>query len=175
MIAVGCGRLAGWTLLGALLGGAVSFFVPNLRRQHGMFGGAIGGGLGAIGFLTLTAMAGESLGRLAGGAILGFCIGVMLAWIEETIRAREASLIVHWTGNEQTVISLGLTPVTLGSSSEAHVYLPREQGYPPVAAAVTFTGGQVEMQNRMSNSRHVLTNGNKLQIGPLQIEVRTAA
>jgi Ca-activated chloride channel family protein len=62
-------RLTGWTLLGTLVGGGMSLFVPNLPRDKALMAGAIGGILGAIGFLLLDAVVGVVLGRLAGAAI----------------------------------------------------------------------------------------------------------
>jgi len=88
--------------------------------------------------------------------------------------AREAALIVHWDENERTVINLGPTPVVLGSSPEAHLYLPAEKGFPPEAAIVTFVDGMVELENLMTETRHTLQNGNKLEIGNLIIEIQTA-
>jgi Ca-activated chloride channel homolog len=96
----------------------------------------------------------------------------MLALIEQL--SREAAVVVYWHPKESTTISLGRTPVILGSSSEAHVYLPKEQGFPAVAALLTFMDGKVELENKLTNSRHTLANGNKLQIGSLTIEIRTA-
>lgn len=166
------GRVAGWALLGALVGGGMSFFVPNLRLQRGALGGLIGGVLGAFGFLLTAALFGESVGRVAGAAVLGGSIGLMLALIEQL--SREAAVVVYWHPRESTTISLGPTPVILGSSSEAHVYLPKEQGFPAVAALLTFANGKVELENKLTNSRHKLANGSKLQIGSLTIEIRTA-
>jgi len=81
------GRIVGWMLLGGLLGGGMSFFVPNLRRIRGVQGGTIGGGMGAAGFLLLSPLIGEIGGRLLGGVILGFFIGLMIALLEQLSRA----------------------------------------------------------------------------------------
>jgi Ca-activated chloride channel family protein len=114
---------------------------------------------------------GEMAGRMLGAAILGFSIGSIVALVERL--AREAALIVHWDENERTVINLGPTPVILGSSPEAHLYLPAEKGFPAETAIVTFENGTVELENRMTESRHTLHNGNKLEIGSLMIEIQT--
>jgi Ca-activated chloride channel family protein len=110
-------------------------------------------------------------GRMLGGAILGFSIGCMVALVERF--AREAALVVHWDENERTTINLGPTPVVLGSSPEAHLYLPAEKGFPPETAVVTFQDGVVELENLMTETRHTLHNGNKLEIGSLLIEIQT--
>ena len=110
-------------------------------------------------------------GYLVGAAILGLTIGLVVALVERL--AREAALIVHWHENERTVINLGANPVILGSSPEAHLYLPKHKGFPPITAIVTFRDGRVQMENKLSNSTHTLAGGNKLQIGDLWIEIQT--
>ena len=84
-------------------------------------------------------------------------------------------IVVHWDQHERTVISLGAEPVILGSSPEAHLYLPKEKGFPPVTAIVTFRDGKVEMENKLTKSTHTLHGGNKLEIGSLMIEIQTDA
>ena len=131
----------------------------------------IGGLLGAVAFLIAIQARGEVGGRLLGALILGGAIGLMVALVEKL--AREAALVVHWDQHERTVISLGAEPVILGSSPEAHLYLPKEKGFPPVTAIVTFRGGKVEMENKLTKSTHTLHGGNKLEIGTLMIEIQT--
>jgi hypothetical protein len=166
------GQIFGWMLLGFLLGGGLSFFIPNLPRLRAALAGGLGGLLGAAAFLSVLALCGDMSGRLAGATALGGAIGLAVALVERL--AREAALVVHWHANEQTIINLGDRPVILGSSSEAHLYLPKEKGFPSVAALVTFRGGKVELENKLTGTRHSLANGNKLQIGNLTVEVRTA-
>jgi hypothetical protein len=165
------GQVAGWMVLGALLGWGVAIFIPNLSKFKASMAGLAGGLLGALAFLYAMAHVGEVEGRMVGAAILGFSIGSIVALVERL--AREAALIVHWDENERTVINLGPTPVVLGSSPEAHVYLPAEKGFPAEAAIVTFENGAVELENLMTETRHTLHNGNKLQIGNLIIEIQT--
>ena len=167
------GQLVGWSLLGALLGFGLAFFIPNLPKFRAGFAGLVGGGLGAAAFLFALAKSGEVSGRLVGAAILGLTIGLVVALVERL--AREAALIVHWHENERTVINLGAEPVILGSSPEAHLYLPKHKGFPPVTAIVTFRDGRVQMDNKLSHSSHTLAAGNKLQIGELWIEIQTDA
>ncbi len=165
------GQVVGWSLLGALLGFGLAFFIPNLPKFRAGFAGLIGGALGAAAFLFALAQSGEVSGRLVGAAILGLTIGLVVALVERL--AREAALIVHWHENERTVINLGAQPVILGSSPEAHLYLPKHKGFPAITAIVTFRDGRVQMENKLSNSTHTLAGGNKLQIGDLWIEIQT--
>lgn len=168
---IGFGRVFGWVLLGGLLGFGMSYVIPNLPRRNGQIAGALGGMASAIAFITAVPIFPDFLARLLGSAILGSAIGLMIAWAEKL--AREACLIVHWSPKERTVINLGERPVLLGSSSEAELYLPKEKGFPPIAALVTFREGKIEMQNKMTNTNHELKNGNKLQLGDLLVEIKT--
>ncbi|RMD61814.1 MAG: VWA domain-containing protein, partial [Alphaproteobacteria bacterium] len=165
------GQVICWGLLGALLGFGMGFFIPNLARTKAGAAGLIGGVIGAIAFLVAMKLAGELPGRFIGTAVLGFAIGLAVALVERL--AREAALIVHWDPNEQTVINLGPEPVVLGSGSDVHLYLPRERGFPDVAALVTFKDGVVQMDNKLSGTVHTLHGGNKLEIGSLIIEIQT--
>jgi hypothetical protein len=165
------GQVVGWMVLGALLGWGVAIFIPNLPKFKSSMAGLAGGLLGALAFLFAMGQMGEVWGRMLGAAILGFSIGSIVALVESL--AREAALIVHWDENERTVINLGPTPVVLGSSPEAHLYLPAEKGFPAEAAIVTFQDGRVELENLMTETRHTLQNGNKLEIGNLIIEIQT--
>lgn len=174
------GRIAGWTILGTLLGGCMSFFVPNLESRRALLGGGIGGGFGAIGFLLAGGAFGDIIGRLLGAAVLGFFIGLMIALLE--VLSREAWLIVHWTPVEQTKISLGDKPVILGSSDEAHIYLPKEQGYPPITAKIYQEKQKIIMQfdpemqqlKGMKVLRHELVNDERRKLAGVLIEVKTA-
>ena len=167
----GIGRSLGWTLLGGMLGFGMSFVIPNLPKRESLGAGALGGFLGSIAFLCALGAMIDPLARLCGAFILGVAIGLMIAIAEKL--AREASLIVHWGPYEKTVINLGERPVILGASDDAHLYLPKEKGFPEIAALITFREGRIEMQNKMTNSTHELKNGNKLQLGSLIVEVKT--
>ncbi|MEZ2250020.1 VWA domain-containing protein [Microcoleus sp.] len=174
------GRVIGWTILGTFLGGGMSFFVPNLEIRRALQAGGIGGAAGAIGFLLVSAISGDLVGRLVGAAIVGFFIGLAIALIEDL--SRRAWLIVHWTPSEQTPINLGTTPVIFGSSEDAHIYLRKDLGYPPVVAKIYLESGKIIMQfdeemqklKGMKFLRHELANGDRRKIGEVMIEVKTA-
>lgn len=164
-------RIVAWTVLGALLGLGMSLFVPNLKPLKALLGGFAGGLLGVLGFLLAASVFGDVAGRLVGAAILGFFIGLMIALVE---RIRDAWLVVYWSPKEQSTIGLGTQPVILGSSEKAHIYLPKQQGYPPTTATVSLKGGKIEFEDKLTGRQQSLRNGSKLQIGTLTIEVKTA-
>lgn len=127
-------RMTGWTFLGTLVGGGTSLFVPNLPREKALIAGGLGGVLGATCFLLLNALVGVLPARLVGAGILGFCIGLAIAFSEQL--DREVVLLVRWNNSEFTTISLGKEPIELGSSRNAHIYLSRDAGFPAKFAKI---------------------------------------
>ena len=134
------GRIIGWILLGGILGGGMSLIVPNLKTLRGIQSGSIGGLAGAGGFFLMSQSIGEIGGRLLGGTILGFFIGLMIALIEQL--TREALLLIHWNQAETTTLSLGDTPITMGTSNKAHIPLSKAQVYFPETAKIFSTSGR---------------------------------
>lgn len=173
-------RVICWGIAGGLLGVGLSFRIPNLGRLRGLAGGTIGGIIGGCLFLLFTLLIGVVAGRLLGLAAIGFFIGLAIVLVEAAFR--EAWLVVHWTPTEQKTISLGTKPVVLGSSDTAHIYLRKDQGYPPITAQLYTEKGKIIMQfdesmkelKQMQILRHELANGDRRKIGNITIEVRTS-
>lgn len=166
------GQALGWTMIGALLAAGLSLFIPNLPRKPALLSGSVGGLAGGLAFIFLAPFS-DIIARMLGALILGISIGLAVALVEQL--AREAHLLVQWGPGETTIINLGSTPVILGSSPEAHLYLPREKGFPPIAACVTLVDGRIEFHDKSTASRVSLRNGSKIQIGPINIEVIAAS
>ena len=114
-------RVLGWTFLGACLGWGLSFAVPNVHRKKSLLGGALGGFIGVLMFLFVSARLSEVPGRLAGALLLGFGIGFMLALVEMT--TRKAWLEVARGDNETWIINLGEAPVRVGSREISEIYV----------------------------------------------------
>src|SRR5262249_21359380 len=88
LLSIGGGRLRfliGWVLLGGLLGWGVSFLVANMDRKKAALAGLAGGLLGAAAYFA-GSRADDILGRFAGAAALGFCIGLVVAIVEVAFR-----------------------------------------------------------------------------------------
>lgn len=116
-------RLIGWVVMGGLLGAGLSRIIPNLDTRRGMTGGAIGGAIGVLGFDVISLVLTEILGRWSGAAMIGFCIGAMLIWID--VLFREASLEIDYGHGERRTLSLGPEPIIIGSvSGRCTVYIP---------------------------------------------------
>lgn len=163
------GRLIGWTLLGALVGLGMSFFIPNLPSVRAVSGGTIGGLLGVLGFLAVNGFIGNVPGRLLGATIIGFCLGLMIALIEETVR-NAAYLIVHYNPNpkEAVKILLGSTPILIGSSQAAHIH---SRMLPDVAAKMYVEAGSIVIDIPQTRQKTVLQDGKHVTIGGITIDV----
>jgi Ca-activated chloride channel homolog len=174
-------RITGWGLLGICMGGSMSFFIPNLKLNRALLGGTLGGAIGSLGFLAFSFLLGDIAGRLIGAVILGFCIGIMIALLEAL--SRQTSLIINWGKSEQSKIAIGRTPIVVGSSSEAHIHLPRGQGFPPIVAKIREEEkGKIVMEyseamreRGMKVLRHELKHGDKRKLGDVVLELEMAS
>ncbi|BDA65953.1 von Willebrand factor, type A [Calothrix sp. PCC 7716] len=174
-------RIVGWAILGLLVGGGTRFFVPNLKLSKALFGGTVGGTLGAIGFI-IASIFGDIPGRLSGAAILGFCIGLMIAWVEQEQLNSEPYLLVHWAPTEKTSLLLGAKPVLIGSSPDAQIPLNASEGFTPITAKVYQEGGNVVMQfdekyaasKNMKKLTQTLNIGDLRRLGNITIEVKAS-
>lgn len=173
------GQFLGWLILGTLLGGGISFFVPNLKKSRGLLGGGIGGVLGGASFLLITNLSGALTARLMGSAIIGFCIGVMIALLE--ILSKDARLIIHWNETEKREILLGSRAIVLGYADSADVYLKKDQGYFPVTARIIKENEQIIMEfdneyvqsKGLKITRQELKDGTKRKLGDVTLEVKS--
>jgi len=78
------GRLAGWTLMGVMLGagvGVATFSLGNLLK--GAAGGWVGGFVGGLAFDLIGATTSGSLSRLVGVAMIGLAIGLFIGLVQE--------------------------------------------------------------------------------------------
>jgi Ca-activated chloride channel homolog len=174
------GRIAGWIILGALVGGGTKFFVPNLKLKNALLGGTIGGGIGASGFLITANIFGDILGRLSGASMLGFFIGLMIAWIEQKQLQSQPYLLVNWTPTEQTTYLLGTKPILIGSSLNVEIPLNASDGFTPITAKIFKEEENIIMQfdqeyaaiKNMKKTSQDLKVGDTRKLGQITIEVK---
>lgn len=165
-------RVVGWSALGALAGGGLAFVVPNLRKSHGVVGGAIGGGVGALGFSIASGIGlGDTIGRVAGAVILGFFIGLMVALVEAILR--RAWLEVRFGGGETITVNLGPEPVKVGGDGRQCAVWVR--GAAPVALRYWIRDGKVVCDDMASGGERLAANGDRWQAGGVEVIVRTAS
>ena len=172
------GKVIGWGILGALVGGGISFLVPNLNLPKGLLGGVIGGLVGGSCFLIVGNFLSEIIGRLLGVALIGFFIGLMIALIEQM--TRHAWVTVEWTSNEKTTLTIGNDPIILGCSRDAHIYLNKAEGFLPVTAKIYQEGEKylIEYSSQYGEAKgmkilkHELTDGAKRKFGQIMLETK---
>lgn len=178
-------RLTGWTVLGTLVGGGMSLFVPNLPRKNALIAGSVGGVFGSLSFLVFESVTGVILARLAGATILGFCIGLAIALSEQFYSSLSGSvvLLVHWNNQECTMVALGEKPIEIGSSRNAHVYLSKDAGFPAEFAKIFLENGKIILEfdsalsqhpkfGKMKRFRQELNDGDRRQFGDIILEVQ---
>ncbi|BAZ86392.1 vWA domain-containing protein [Dolichospermum compactum] len=174
------GRIAGWVIVGALVGVGTRFFVPNLNLKNALLGGTIGGGIGGSGFLITASIFGDVLGRLSGTSIIGFFTGLMIAWIEQKQLESQPYLLVNWTATEQTTYLLGTKPILIGSSLNVEIPLNASDGFTPITAKIFKEGENIIMQfdqeyaaiKNMKKTSQDLKVGDTRKLGQITIEVK---
>ncbi len=90
-------RYLGLLTLGGLLGYGLHHFIPNLPLNPARLAGAIGGIMGAYGFLWSLAQWSDSTGRLIVAGLLGLAIGLMITILRAQmaiVRVRSGGQIV---------------------------------------------------------------------------------
>lgn len=164
-------RILGWSLLGALIGAVMAFFVPNLKWTRGALGGVVGGFLGVLAFIFADWLLGDLPGRLLGATILGFCIGFMVALAEVLFRRWWLEIAV--SPREIRTVTLGGAPVTLGGDERrASFYVA---GAPPVALRYRFHGETVLCDDATTGTTMEVPPGDRRMLGKVTITVCSPA
>lgn len=162
-------QVLGWMLLGALAGTGLSLFIPNLKWFYGLAGGAVGGAVGGLGYLKVTAVAGDLAGRWVGGLIVGFCIGLMVAIVEAAFR--RAWLEVRFGARETIAVNLGPEPVKVGGDAKACTVWAR--GAAPLALRFFIRDGQVICDDAVMKRENTVGDGFAKEVGNVTVTVRT--
>jgi len=162
------GFLAGWALLGLLLGYGVSYFIPNLDRTRATFAGLVGGVIAAVAFLVMALLA-DWLGRVVGAGMLGLCIGLMVALVEAAFR--QAWLEIRLGAREQITVNLGPEPVSIGSDARSCTVFAR--GAPTLALRYWIRNGAVVCHDHTQGREQTVAEGDTRAAGSVEVTVRT--
>lgn len=161
------GTIVGWSVLGALVGRGMAWFVPNLAPRRARIGGTIGGAIAAIAFLYVSTATVDILGRLIGAAILGLAIGLLIAFIEA--KFRELWLQITYGPREEATVNLGSDPVTIGSDSRQCTVFA--MGVAPVALRYRAVGSTVQCEDVPANRTTTAQPGDSRTVGNLTVTI----
>ena len=118
----------------------------------------------------LTVLIGPGVGRFAGALLLGLAIGSMVALAQAIVR--EAWLEIQYGPHEIAEVSLGATPVTLGSDPEATIHVA---GVAPFAARYELSPAGVIWTDPATKRSSTVPLGAKRQVGDASVTVRGIA
>ena len=164
------GLLMGWALLGGLLGRGLAAFVPNLGNLPAILGGVVGGCAAAAGFLGMSSLCGDLPGRLFGAALLGFCIGAMIALVEAA--TRDYFLEVRYGLREIVKVTLGDTPVTVGGDGRVcTVFAPLAPR--PMVYKYWIVDKSVHLLDYTTEQARTIDVGDERTIGNVTLTVRS--
>jgi hypothetical protein len=154
----------------------MAFFIPNLRSDKGLLGGALGGAAGALGFLAVAPVlrgtaTGDAGARLLGAALLGLCLGLMVALAEQVFR--KAWLEIRYGGKETRTVNLGPEPVSIGSDTRISMIYARNA--PPQAFRYWFRDGKVNRVDAVTGQVTEMRPGEQQAVGAVTVVVCTAS
>jgi hypothetical protein len=160
------GFLAGWLLLGSLLGRGVVFFIPNLSPWRATAAGSVGGLFGALAFIAVSFI-GDIAGRFMGAAILGCAIGLMVALVETAFR--RIWLEVADGQREIRAVNLGATPVIIGGDGRKCTVLIA--GAPGMALKFWEKEGQVFCLDILAEKTYPVSPGYRHPVKKAEVTV----
>jgi hypothetical protein len=157
--------VAGWSLEGAIIGFLIAPVIPNLPRLSALIAGCLAGLLGAITMVGVGAIGiQEALSVAIGDSFKGFFLGLLFTLTEKLVR--EAWLEVQYNPRETRTVSLGTTPVTVGSDSSATLYA---RNAAPLALRYQLHQGQAICEEMPAGVKRRLAPGAQQQVGNLMI------
>ena len=162
------GVVVGWTVLGALVGRGMAFFVPNLAPERAWIGGGIGGAVGAVAFLLASGALNDMSGRFLGATILGLVLGLLIVFIEAAFR--KVWLDVSYGPKENVTVNLGDEPVTIGSDS--NVCTVFAFGAPAIALRYRVVGDHIEYEDVVAETTTPVQPGDRRTVRSVTIEVK---
>ncbi|MCI0699771.1 MAG: VWA domain-containing protein [Planctomycetia bacterium] len=162
-------HVLGWALVGGMAGVVLSRLIPNLGVLLGLLTGVVGGAIAALGFIGISEVAEEQVGRVSGGVLLGLFIGLLVAGGEVVFR--RAWLEVSEDEGEPITVTLGSQPVEIGSDSEECAVWAR--GAPDVALRFFIHDGRIVCEDLVNDSEMKVADGFSRTVGSVTVVVRT--
>ena len=158
-----------WGVLGALMGIALSFAIPNLDRWRSALFGLIGGTLGGAAFVGASTIGAPGiLARAIGGAAIGALIGLGVA-IAESMQVSKGAFIEVIHGPQDIArLALGEVAITFGASTRDTVFV---RGFDTASLTISLRGGTVYAQQRLQPPV-ALRDGSTVQLGNVTVRVK---
>jgi pSer/pThr/pTyr-binding forkhead associated (FHA) protein len=159
-------RLAGWTLMGLMLGAGVGLATASPANMlKGAGGGVVGGFLGGITFDLIGAISGGGLfSRLFGLSLLGLAIGLFIGLVQELTKA--AWLKVEAGRLRGREFRLEKPVATLGRAEESEIGLFGHPAVAPRHAVIQRTGADFVLKD-LTRDPGTLVNGKRIESAPL--------
>jgi hypothetical protein len=164
-----------WAVFGAGIGAAIGLVERSSARAiNGAIGGAIGGAAGGLAFQFVSAniSASEELSRLIGVAAIGGLIAAATRAVETARREAWLSIVAGGMTGKEFIL---YHPVTrIGASPDAEIFLLKDPAVAKEHAQILGEGGRRVLTvapgaavyvNGTPVTRHVLRNGDHMQIG----------
>jgi pSer/pThr/pTyr-binding forkhead associated (FHA) protein len=178
-------RLAGWSLMGVLLGagvGAASLSLPNVVK--GALGGLIGGFVGGLCFDLITSVSQTGLlSRLIGLSAIGLGIGFFIGLVQELTKTAWFAVEAGRLKGRQ--YRLEGSTISLGRAEENRVGLFGDAAVQPRHAVVERSGERYKLRNlavqagTYVNGQRVeeaeLHEGDRVQIGDYELSFHVRA
>jgi Ca-activated chloride channel family protein len=164
-------RVFGWSLLGGLIGGGMALFVPNLQWYRGLLGGVLGGLAGALGFVVVSLILPGWMARWFGAAILGFCIGLMVALAEMAFR--RWWLEIRYSPRETRTVTLGAAVIGVGGDEKSAAVFIR--GAPALALRYRLKEETVLCEEVATGQRSEMRPGDQKVVNGVTITVCSPA
>ncbi len=159
-------RLAGWTLMGLMLGAGVGLATASPANiLKGAGGGVVGGFLGGITFDLIGEISGGGLfSRLFGLSLLGLAIGLFIGLVQELTKA--AWLKVEAGRLRGREFRLEKPVATLGRAEESEIGLFGDPAVAPRHAIIQRAGTDFVLKD-LTRDPGTFVNGKRIESAPL--------
>ncbi|HTY56871.1 MAG TPA: FHA domain-containing protein [Candidatus Binataceae bacterium] len=159
------GRLAGWTLMGVMLGagvGIASFSLSNLLK--GAAGGWVGGFVGGLAFDLVGATTSGTLSRLVGTAAIGLAIGLFIGLVQELTKQAWVKVEAGRLRGREFRLDRGIA--SLGRAEENEVGLFGDPGVLARHARIERRGDAFILKD-LSTQQGTFLNGQRIESAEL--------